>query len=94
MSVFLQLTLWGVLLPDLEITEYMKTVGLLWPIHKGVVRAHFNMEASSDTLIFDQAGNDYHGELVGPSLVSVCRFCFLFYCVICLEVNERRCDLY
>lgn len=58
---------------DSEIVDYMKTAGLLLPIHKGLVRAHFNMDDSSGSVIFDQAGNDYHGNLVGgPSLVSVC----------------------
>lgn len=59
---------------DSEIVEYMKTAGLLLPIHKGVVRAHFNMDDTSGLVILDQAGNDYHGNLVGgPSLVSVCK---------------------
>ena len=50
----------------------MKTAGLLLPIHKGVVRAYFNMEDTSGTIILDQAGNNYHGNLVGgPSVVSV-----------------------
>ena len=58
---------------DSEIIEYMKTVGLLRPILKGLVRAHFNMDDSTGSVILDQAGNDYHGNLVGgPSLVSVC----------------------
>jgi len=49
----------------------MKTAGLLLPIHKGVVRAHFSMEDSSGTVILDQAGNNYHGNLIGGStLVS------------------------
>lgn len=57
---------------DQEIVDYMKTAGLLLPIYKGVVRAHFNMEDNSGTVILDQAGNNYHGNLVGgPSLVSV-----------------------
>ena len=70
---FQQLTLWGVLVEDAEIVNYMKTAGLLLPIHKGVVRAHFNMEDTSGTVILDQAGNSYHGNLVGgPTFVSVC----------------------
>ena len=69
---FQQLTLWGVFVEDSEIVEYMKTAGLLRPIHKGLVRAHFNMDDSTGSVILDQAGNDYHGNLVGgPSLVSV-----------------------
>jgi len=65
------LTLWGVFVEDSEIVDYMKTAGLLRPIHKGVVRAHFNMDDSTGSVILDQAGNDYHGNLVGgPSLVS------------------------
>lgn len=59
---------------DSEIVNYMKTAGLLLPIHKRVVRAHFNMEDTSGTIILDQAGNNYHGNLVGgPTLVSVCK---------------------
>ncbi|KAJ7372480.1 hypothetical protein OS493_018987 [Desmophyllum pertusum] len=65
------LTLWGVYVEDAEIVDYMKTAGLLLPIHKGVVKAHFNMDSTSGSVILDQAGNDYHGNLVGgPSLVS------------------------
>lgn len=63
---------------DLEIVDYMKTAGLLLPIHKGLVRAHFNMDDSTGSVIFDQAGNDYHGNLVGgPSLVSVCNTVYI-----------------
>ena len=59
---------------DGEIVNYMKTAGLLLPIHKRVVRAHFNMEDTSGTIILDQGGNNYHGNLVGgPTLVSVCK---------------------
>lgn len=66
-----ELTLWGVRVEDSEIVKYMKTAGLLLPIHKGVVRAYFNMEDTSGTIILDQAGNNYHGNLVGgPSVVS------------------------
>ena len=55
--------------------NYMKTAGLLIPIHKGLVRAHFNMEDTSGPIIFDQAGNNYHGTLVGgPSLILVGNF--------------------
>jgi len=62
-----------VFVEDSEIVGYMKTAGLLLPIHKGVVRAHFNMDIPTGSVIFDQAGNDYHGNLVGgPSLVPVC----------------------
>ncbi|KAK2566263.1 Cartilage oligomeric matrix protein [Acropora cervicornis] len=65
-----ELTLWGVRVEDSEIVNYMKTAGLLIPIHKGLVRAHFNMEDTSGPIIFDQAGNNYHGTLVGgPSLI-------------------------
>lgn len=73
---FQQLTLWGVYVEDAEIVDYMKTAGLLLPIHKGVVKAHFNMDSTSGSVILDQAGNDYHGNLVGgPSLVSVSNTC-------------------
>ncbi|CAH3017812.1 unnamed protein product [Porites evermanni] len=66
-----ELTLWGVRVEDGEIVNYMKTAGLLLPIHKRVVRAHFNMEDTSGTIILDQGGNNYHGNLVGgPTLVS------------------------
>lgn len=69
---FQQLTLFGIYVEDAEIVDYMKSAGLLLPIHKGVVRAHFNMDDSTGSVILDQAGNDYHGNLVGgPSLVSV-----------------------
>ena len=72
---FWQLTLWGVRVEDSEIVNYMKTAGLLIPIHKGLVRAHFNMEDTSGPIIFDQAGNNYHGTLVGgPSLILVGNF--------------------
>ncbi|KAK2566269.1 Thrombospondin-4 [Acropora cervicornis] len=65
-----ELTLWGIRVEDSEIVNYMKTAGLLIPIHKGLVRAHFNMEDTSGPIIFDQAGNNYHGTLVGgPSLI-------------------------
>ncbi|XP_078366293.1 uncharacterized protein LOC144650486 [Oculina patagonica] len=65
------LTLFGIYVEDAEIIDYMKTAGLLLPIHKGVVRAHFNMDDTTGSVIRDQAGNDYHGNLVGgPSLVS------------------------
>lgn len=57
---------------DAEIADYMKTAGLLLPIHKGVVRAHFNMDETSDSVILDQAGNGYHGNLMGgASFVAV-----------------------
>lgn len=57
---------------DAEIADYMKTAGLLLPIHKGVVRAHFNMDETSDSVILDQAGNGYHGNLMGgTSFVAV-----------------------
>ena len=72
---FWQLTLWGIRVEDSEIVNYMKTAGLLIPIHKGLVRAHFNMEDTSGPIIFDQAGNNYHGTLVGgPSLILVGNF--------------------
>ena len=65
---------------DSEIVNYMKTAGLLLPIHKRVVRAHFNMEDTSGTIILDQAGNNYHGNLVGgPTLVSVCKHPLFYY---------------
>lgn len=70
--VSLKLTLWGVRIPDDEIIDYMKLAGLTWPIHKGLVRAHFNMEDSSGSVILDQAGNGFHGNLFGrPIFVSV-----------------------
>ena len=70
---FRQLTLWGIYVEDADIIDYMKTAGLLLPIHKGLVRAHFNMDDTSGSVILDQAGGDYHGNLIGgPSLVSVC----------------------
>ena len=65
---------------DSEIVNYMKTAGLLLPIHKRVVRAHFNMEDTSGTIILDQAGSNYHGNLVGgPTLVSVCIHPLFYY---------------
>ena len=67
-----QLTLWGVRVPGSEIVDYMKLAGLTWPIHKGLVRAHFNMEDTSGPVILDQAGNGFHGSLVGnPVFVPV-----------------------
>lgn len=83
------LTLWGVRVPDDEIIEYMKLAGLTWPIHKGLVRAHFNMEDISGSIILDQGGNGFHGNLVGkplfvPSTVDKNRF------VISFPNNRRR----
>ena len=50
----------------------MKLAGLTWPIHKGLVRAHFNMEDTSGSVILDQGGNGFHGNLVGkPVFVPV-----------------------
>ena len=67
-----QLTLWGVRVPDNEIVDYMKLAGLTWPIHKGLVRAHFNMEDTSGSVILDQTGNSFHGNLIGrPAFVPV-----------------------
>ena len=67
-----QLTLWGVRVPGSEIVDYMKLAGLTRPIHKGLVRAHFNMEDTSGSVILDQAGNGFHGNLVGsPVFVPV-----------------------
>lgn len=67
-----QLTLWGVRVPGSEIVDYMKLAGLTWPIHKGLVRAYFNMEDTSGSVILDQAGNGFHGSLVGsPVFVPV-----------------------
>ncbi|XP_068721591.1 uncharacterized protein [Montipora capricornis] len=73
------LTLWGVRVPDNEIIDYMKLAGLTWPIHKGLVRAHFNMEDTSRSVISDQAGNGFDGNLKGlpifvPSTVDKNRF--------------------
>ena len=81
--LFEQLTLWGVRVEDAEIVSYMKTAGLLRPIHKGVVRAHFNMEDTSGTVILDKAGNNHHGDLVGgPTFVLVCNLlCNLLYSI-------------
>jgi len=83
------LTLWGVRVPDDEIIDYMKLAGLTWPIHKGLVRAHFNMEDTSGSIILDQAGNGFHGNLFGrpvfvPSTVDKNRF------VISYPNNRRR----
>lgn len=83
------LTLWGVRVPSDEIIEYMKLAGLTWPIHKGLVRAHFNMEDSSGSIILDQGGSGFHGNLVGkplfvPSTVDKNRF------VISFPKNRRR----
>ena len=76
---------------DAEIVNYMKTAGLQLPIHKGVVRAHFNMEDTSGTVILDQAGNSYHGNLVGgPTFVSVCYLLpllFSEFLTSCLKVQ-------
>ena len=72
---------------DSEIVDYMKTAGLLRPIHKGLVRAHFNMDDSAGSVILDQAGNDYHGNMVGgPSLVSVCNLTSVQFCTRVLEI--------
>ena len=69
---FPQLTLWGVQVPNSEIIDYMKLAGLTWPIHKGLVRAHFNMEDTSGSVIVSQEGNGFHGNLVGrPVFVPV-----------------------
>ena len=58
--------------PDDEIIDYMKLAGLTWPIHKGLVRAHFNMEDTSGSIILDQAGSGFHGNLFGrPVFVPV-----------------------
>ncbi|XP_078366394.1 uncharacterized protein LOC144650562 [Oculina patagonica] len=83
------LTFWGVRVPDNEIIDYMKLAGLTWPIHKGLVRAHFNMEDTSGSVILDQGGNGFHGNLVGrpvfvPSTVDKNRF------VISYPNNRRR----
>ena len=68
----LQLTLWGVQVPNNEIIDYMKLAGLTWPIHKGLVRAHFNMDDTSGSVILSQEGNGFHGNLVGkPVFVPV-----------------------
>ena len=53
----------------------MKLAGLTWPIHKGLVRAHFNMEDTSGSVILDQAGNNFHGNLVGRPLFVPVRNC-------------------
>lgn len=83
------LTLWGVYVEDADIANYMKTAGLLLPIHKGVVRAHFSMDETSDSIILDQAGNGYHGNLIGgtsfvASSVDKNRFALTF------PNNKRR----
>ena len=66
--MYSQLTLWGVRVPDDEIIEYMKLAGLTLPIHKRLIRAHFNMEDISGSIILDQGGNGFHGNLVGKPL--------------------------
>ncbi|KAK2566477.1 Cartilage oligomeric matrix protein [Acropora cervicornis] len=83
------LTLWGVRVPGSEIVDYMKLAGLTWPIHKGLVRAHFNMEDTSGSVILDQAGNGFHGSLVGspvfvPSNIDKNRF------VLSYPKNRRK----
>ncbi|XP_022792613.1 uncharacterized protein LOC111331710 [Stylophora pistillata] len=83
------LTLWGVYVEDADIVNYMKTAGLSLPIHKGVVRAHFSMDETSDSIILDQAGNGYHGNLIGgtsfvASSVDKNRF------VLTFPNNKRR----
>ena len=79
LSTFSQATLWGVRVTDAEIGAFMRMAGLTRPIHKGLVRAHFNMEDTSGTVLMDQGGNNYHGNLVGgPALVPVCLSHLLF----------------
>ncbi|KAK3740783.1 hypothetical protein QZH41_001242 [Actinostola sp. cb2023] len=58
-------TLWGVQLPDSEIQSYLKLAGLQWPIHKNLVRAHYDMDEQTGSVLKDQSGNGHNGNLIG-----------------------------
>lgn len=50
----------------------MKLAGLQWPIHKNLVRAHYDMDAQTGTILKDQSGNGNSGTLFGqPAYVPV-----------------------
>lgn len=71
---FLQTTLWGIQVPDLELQSYMKLAGLQWPIHNYLVRAHYDMEDLKGSVLMDTSGNNFHGNLFGkPDLIPVSR---------------------
>ena len=57
-------------MPQSEILSYMKLAGLTWPIHKGLVRAHYNMEGSTAAVLQDQGGGSHHGSLVGEPVFA------------------------
>ena len=85
-----QTTIWGIRISDEEMERLIGLTGLAWPIHKGLVRAHYSMERVSASLLIDQSPNNNHGTLVGmPTLVVVILFTWNFLSSCCTSHDER-----
>ena len=75
-----QVAIWDVYLDDLEISEYMKMAGLMWPKHQKLISAHYSMDQMAGTVLWDSSGNEHNGTIVNAKWVKVSdsqtiRFC-------------------
>ena len=91
-------------LDDLEISEYMKMAGLMWPKHQKLISAHYSMDQMAGTVLWDSSGNEHNGTIFNAKWVKVSdsqtiRFCSVPWSVAmgkysgtylgCLPVREK-----